>query len=232
MSRGDVLLYGVLPYVAVAVFVVGLAWRYATDQIGWTSRSTQLLESRALRWGSILFHVGALLAIGGHVIGILIPASFTRSIGITDDAYHVIAAVGGIAAAVAVTAGLAILVYRRLRYARVRLTTTRVDVIVFALLAIAILSGFAATVLNAADETFYRESVAPWFRNLIVFNPQPELMVGVSWLLQLHVTVVWVLVAFWPFSRLVHAFSVPLRYLGRRPVIYRSRAAASVRSQT
>jgi nitrate reductase gamma subunit len=227
VSQGDVLLYGVLPYAAAAVFVVGIVWRYTSDQLGWSSRSTQLLESRALRWGSILFHVGALLAIGGHVIGILIPSSLTRSIGIGDEAYHLIATVGGLVAAAAVTAGLAILIYRRIRYSRVRVTTTRMDVLVFALLAAAILTGLAATVLNAVDETFYRESVAPWFRNLLVANPEPALMGGVSWLLQLHVSIVWGLVAVWPFSRLVHAFSVPLRYLGRSPILYRDRAGVA-----
>ena len=230
MSRGDVLLYGVLPYAAVAVFIVGIIWRYTNDQLGWTSRSTQLLESRTLRWGSILFHVGALLAIGGHLIGILVPSSFTRSIGLSDGAYHVIATVGGITAALAVTAGLAILIYRRLRYPRVRRTTTRMDVLVFGLLAAAILTGFAATVWNAADETLYRESVAPWFRNLLVLNPEPGLMSGVNWLLQVHVSVVWVLVAAWPFSRLVHAFSIPTRYLTRSPIVYRERARTPARS--
>jgi nitrate reductase gamma subunit len=232
MSQGDVLLFAVLPYAAIAVFVVGTVWRYATEQSTWTSRSTQLLESRVLRWGSILFHVGALLAIGGHVLGILVPASFTRSIGISDGAYHVIAAVGGILAGLAATVGFTILVYRRVRFPRVRLATTRMDVLVFALLAAAILTGLAASLDNVVDETFYRESVAPWFRHLLVLDPEPAFMVGAAWILKVHVSLVWALYAAWPFSRLVHVWSIPVRYLSRSPIVYRGRAAEPVRSQT
>ncbi len=78
MSRGSVLLYAVLPYAALAVFAVGTAWRYRNDQYGWGARSTQLLESRVLRYGSTVFHLGVLAAIGGHVLGILVPPLLDR----------------------------------------------------------------------------------------------------------------------------------------------------------
>lgn len=225
MNGGGILLYAVLPYVALAVFVVGHLWRYRTDQYGWGARSTQLLESRLLRYASIVFHLGVLAAIGGHVLGLLVPRSWTAAVGISDSAYHVIAVVGGIAAGGAVCFGFALLVYRRLRFPRVRVTTTRADVIVFALLAAGIITGMLATLTNIGDVVHYRESVGPYYRNLLVFNPQPDLMTGseVTLIFQAHVTVVWVLFAFWPFSRLVHAWSVPVDYLRRSPILYRSR---------
>ena len=74
MTVTEALLWVALPYVSTTIFVGGLIWRYHRDQFGWTSRSTQLLESRLLAPGSILFHYGALAAIGGHVLGILVPA--------------------------------------------------------------------------------------------------------------------------------------------------------------
>lgn len=231
MSRGDVLLFTVLPYVAIAIFVVGHWWRYTRDQIGWTSRSTQLLESRALRWGSVAFHLGALAAIGGHILGILVPASLTESVGIDDATYHVIAGVGGVTAGAAVSIGLLILIWRRLHYPRVRATTTRADVITFGLLALTILTGLAATLLNIVDEVAYRESVAPWFRGLLTLDPDPGLMAGINPLFGIHVSLAWLLFAFWPFSRLVHAWSVPLGYFHRRPVIYRSRTATAIRQR-
>jgi nitrate reductase gamma subunit len=225
VSTGELLLYVVLPYAAIAVFVAGHVWRYRNDQYGWTTRSTQLLESRVLKYASNLFHLGLLAAIGGHVLGILIPASWTRAVGVSDDAYHVIALVGGLTAGVAVTAGFVALVYRRLRFPRVRVTTTGMDVATFALLAIGIVTGMLATVTNFGDAVHYRESVAPYFRQLFVFDPEPELMTGanVTFVFQLHVTVVWFLYALWPFSRLVHAWSIPVDYFRRSPVIYRSR---------
>ena len=84
MSAGEILLWVILPYVAITVFVVGHWWRYRTDQFAWTSRSTQLLDRRVLGWASPAFHYGALAAIGGHVIGLCIPPSLTDSLGISE----------------------------------------------------------------------------------------------------------------------------------------------------
>jgi len=225
MSRGEVLLYVVLPYAALAIFLVGHVWRYRSDQYGWGARSTQLLESRVLKYASTIFHIGVLAAIGGHVLGILIPQSWTDAVGISDSAYHVIAVIGGIAAGSAVCVGFAMLVYRRARFARVRVTTTRADVVTFALLGLGIVTGMLATLTNVGDVVHYRESVGPYFRNLMILNPEPELMTGehVTFIFQAHVTVVWLLVAFWPFSRLVHAWSVPVDFPRRSPVLYRPR---------
>jgi nitrate reductase gamma subunit len=231
MDRGTLLLYGVLPYAAIAVFLAGHYWRYRTDQYGWTARSTQVLESRMLRIGSTAFHFGALAAIGGHVLGILIPASWTDEVGISDDAYHVISAIGGITAGTAVIVGFVVLVWRRAVHPRVRVTTTRMDVAVFALLALAIGTGMAVTLTNVVDETHYREHVAPWFRGLLTFDPEPERMEGVTWILQVHVTQVWLLYALWPFSRLVHVWSIPVDWFRRSPVLFRGRTAAGRRAE-
>lgn len=225
MSAWDVALYALVPYVAVAVFVVGHVWRYRRDQYGWTSRSTQMLESRWLRYGSVAFHYGAFAAIGGHVLGVLVPASWTDAAGISEDAYHVISAVGGLVAGLAVAAGLAILVWRRARIPRVRVTTRRMDVAVFALLALGIVTGMAVTVLNSvADNIDYRETVAPWFRSLFALDPDVEAMAGAHWVSQLHVTAVWLLYALWPFSRLVHAWSIPVDWFRRSHILFRGRA--------
>jgi nitrate reductase gamma subunit len=228
VSQGDVLLYAVLPYVALAVFVVGHWWRYRRDQYGWSARSTQLLESRVLKYASTIFHFGALAAIGGHVLGLLVPRSWTEAVGLSDDAYHVIAVIGGLAAGGAVCIGFALLVYRRVRFPRVRVTTTRADVITMGLLALGIVTGLLATITNFGDAVHYRETVAPYFRQLFILDPEPELMTGggVTFIFQLHVTTAWLLFAWWPFSRLVHAWSVPVDYFRRSPIPYRSRATA------
>jgi len=225
VSGSELMLYAVLPYAALAVFAVGHWWRYRTDQYGWGARSTQLLESRVLRFASITFHLGVLAAIGGHVLGLLVPRGWTAAVGINDDAYHVIAVIGGVAAGGAVIVGFAALVYRRLRFPRVRVTTTRMDVAVFALLALGIVTGMLATITNFGDAVHYRETVAPYFRQLFILNPEPELMTGggVTFIFQLHVISVWFLFALWPFTRLVHAWSLPIDYLRRSPIVYRSR---------
>ncbi len=76
-TAAQLFLWVALPYLALGVFIVGHVWRWRYDQFGWTSRSTQLQERRLLKWGSPLFHYGTFAAIGGHVIGILIPERWT-----------------------------------------------------------------------------------------------------------------------------------------------------------
>lgn len=217
--------YVVLPYVALTIGIGGLIWRRRTDQFGWTARSTELLEGRVLRPASVVFHLGVLAAIGGHVMGILVPESWTAAVGISDRDYHVVAVIGGLSAGIAVVIGFAVLLYRRLAFPRVRVTTTNMDLLIFALLAIGIATGMAATVLNISDSVHYRESVAPYFRQIFIFQPDPSLMTGegVATIFQVHVIAVWFLYAAWPFSRLVHAFTVPINYPRRSPIIYRPR---------
>ena len=231
MSRGELLLYAVLPYAAIATFLVGHWWRYRRDQYRWTARSTQILESRWLMVGSNVFHFGALAAIGGHVMGILVPHSWTDAVGLSEGAYHVVAGVGGLVAGVAATLGFVILVLRRIRFPRVRVTTTRWDLVTFFLLAFGISTGMICTIWGTlGEEVRYRETVAPYFRGLLVLDPRPELMTGdedVPFVFQLHVVSMWVLYAAWPFSRLVHAWSIPVDWFRRSPIPYRGRVASA-----
>ena len=225
MSRLDFFLWVVFPYLCLAVFVVGHVWRYRRDQYTWTARSTQMLERRLLMAGSLLLHFGILAAIGGHVLGILVPISWTEAVGVSDDAYHLVALLAGGAAGVAIVAGFAILVYRRLRVARVRVTTSRSDLVLYPVLGAAIVLGMLATAWGTAvDEYAYRESVSPWFRGIFTLRPHEELMTDAAFIFQAHALSAWLLFAVWPFTRLVHAWSVPIAYLGRAPILYRSRS--------
>ena len=95
MSAGEILLWIILPYVAMATFVVGTWWRYRADQFGWTSGSTQLFEQKILGWAGPMFHYGALAAVGGHVIGLMIPKSFTEAVGMSENTYRWFSAIAG-----------------------------------------------------------------------------------------------------------------------------------------
>jgi nitrate reductase gamma subunit len=227
----DVLLWVVLPYVSLTLFIAGHVWRYRYDQFGWTSRSTQLLESRWLAWGSNLFHYGALAAIAGHVLGMLIPDWLTAAVGVSEEAYHVLSAVAGSAAGLVCVAGFVILAVRRAYFARVRRTTSPTDVAVYVLLAIVIGLGIGETLVYSAfgPGYDYRASVAIWFRGIFVLNPRPELMASAPLVYQVHAASAWLLYGLWPFSRLVHAWSLPWQYLGRPYILYRSRYAAGRR---
>ena len=134
MSTLEILLWVVVPYVSLAIFVVGHYWRYRYDKFGWTTRSSQLYERRLLRWGSPLFHFGILFALGGHVIGLGIPESWTEAVGISEAVYHVVAVGIGAIAGVCTLAGLAILIYRRRTVGPVFSATTRNDKFMYVLL--------------------------------------------------------------------------------------------------
>ena len=230
MSAGDVLLWIIVPYVAIAVFVVGHWWRYRRDQFRWTSRSTELLDRGTLGWASPAFHYGALAAIGGHVIGLCIPDSATNAIGIPETTYRWFAGVaGGIAAAVTVI-GLAGLIYRRATSDRVRRTTTRMDMLTYFLLTMLIVLGswmtFGYTLFTDTPEN-YRATISPWWQSLFYLDPKVDAATNAPLIYQLHAIVAW---AFWgtfAFSRLVHAWSIPLQYLGRPYILYRRRFATA-----
>lgn len=223
MNRLDYFLWIVVPYVCLATFVVGHVWRYRRDQYAWTARSTQLLERRLLMVGSNLFHFGILAAIGGHVLGILVPRSWTEAVGVGDSLYHWLAVLAGVLSGAAIVAGLAILLYRRSRIARVRATTTRSDLVLYPVLVIVILFGMLATAWGTTvDRYAYRETVSVWFRGIFTLQPHESLMANASFIFQAHALSAWILLAIWPFTRLVHAWSVPVAYFGRSPILYRS----------
>jgi nitrate reductase gamma subunit len=219
------LLWVAVPYVVIAVFVVGHLWRYRYDKFGWTTRSSQIYENRLLRIGSPLFHFGILGVIFGHVGGLIIPKSWTSAVGISEHVYHLAAVTLGTAAGLATVAGLAILIYRRRTVGPVFTATTRNDKLMYAVLALTIVFGLAATTVeNIFGGGYdYRATVSPWFRSVFMLHPDPDLMRGVPLLFQLHALSALALFAIWPFTRLVHVMTAPVGYLTRPYIVYRSR---------
>lgn len=227
MNVVDILLWVVFPYVAAASFVGGHILRYRYDQFGWTSRSSQTYESTLLRWGSPMFHYGILGVFAGHLVGLLIPREWLYFIGIDEDLYHLGATWLGTAVALVTIAGMVILLSRRGAVRRVARVTSAMDVVMYLFLAASIVLGTIAVVqfqmLGAGYD--YRGSVSPWTRSLLLFQPDASLMTGVPLVFQLHVLASTGLFLIWPFTRLVHVLSVPIGYLFRPYVVYRSRDA-------
>ena len=224
-------LWVIFPYICLAVFVVGHWWRYRYDKFGWTTRSSQLYESRLLRWGSPLFHFGLLGVVGGHIIGLVIPQSWTDAVGISETAYHWIAVIGGMISGIMVMAGLAILIYRRRTVGPVFSATTPMDKTMYFFLALVILLGMWNTIASSIfglggseGHSFnYRESVSVWFRQIFYGQPDASLMTDVPLGFQLHALVAFFLFALWPFTRLVHVFSAPVGYVTRPYIVYRDK---------
>jgi nitrate reductase gamma subunit len=219
------LVWTTVPYLSIVVFVGGLAWRYRYDAFGWTSRSSQLYEGTVLRWGSPLFHSGVILVLVGHVGGLLVPKSWTQAAGISEHAFHLTAVFLGTVSGLATVIGLAILVGRRRLVGSVFTATTRNDKAMYVVLGGVVLLGLAATVgANVVGDGYdYRATIGPWLRSLFTLRPDPAMMAGVPIAYQLHILAAFALLAFWPFTRLVHAFSAPVGYLTRPYLVYRSR---------
>lgn len=230
MNAWHQFLWVIFPYLSLVTFVLGHVYRYRYDQYGWTPKSSQLLERRLLMWGVLLFHWGFLFVFGGHVMGLLVPIEVYRAIGVSDHNYHLLSLWAGTAVGVVALVGILLLNIRRWFIARIRNNTETMRFLTDGLLLVVVFLGLAATVgyriyvnqYNLPAEFEYRENIAPWFRSLFYFSPNPELMLEVPVIFQLHTLSAFVLFALWPFSSLVHVFSVPLGYLRRSYVQYRS----------
>ncbi|OIJ12260.1 respiratory nitrate reductase subunit gamma [Anaerobacillus arseniciselenatis] len=222
----DQFLWLIFPYITLTIFVVGHIYRYNTDQFGWQARSSEFLhKDRNLKWGSTLFHWGIILVFFGHVAGILVPKGFYEIIGISEPLYHWGAIWIGGGAGVITVVGVILLLVRRSTVERIRKNSTRSDFIVLILLSFVILTGFTNTVgYTATGGTFdYRDTVGPWFRGILLFSPNYQLMVGAPIGFQIHILSSFLLFAIWPFTRLVHMWSIPLTYLNRHYIVYRKR---------
>jgi nitrate reductase gamma subunit len=220
----DTVLWVIIPYVCLAIFVGGLLWRYRYDKFGWTTRSSQLYESRLLRWGSPLFHFGILAVFLGHVMGLGVPKSWTEAVGVSEGLYHFMAVSVGAVAGACTFVGMAILIYRRRTTGPVFSATTRMDKLMYLVLGGVIVLGLWNTlVANVIEHYDYRDGVSVWFRGIFRFDLHPELIAEAPIGFQLHGLLAFGLFALWPFTRLVHAFSAPIGYLWRPYVVYRTK---------
>ena len=229
MLAGEIV-WDVAPYVTLAIAVVGSWWRYRYDKFGWTTRSSQLYEARILRIASPMFHFGILVVVVGHVIGLVIPESWTEAVGLSHEAYHVQAVVLGSIAGITTLAGITLLIYRRRTRGPVFMATTANDKLMYVVLALAIVAGLSATLLGSGvvGEAYnYRETVSVWFRSIWILQPRGDLMAEAPLYFQIHVMIGLALFALWPFTRLVHAFSAPIGYLFRPYIVYRSREVSA-----
>ena len=219
------ILWVILPYIVITIFIGGHIYRYQHDQFGWTAKSSEMLEKKKLALGSSLFHWGIFFVIGGHVMGILIPESLYEALGVSEHMYHKIAIGFGLPAGIAALSGLLILTYRRFTDKRIRKTSSAGDLITLVALLFVMTTGLAATFLNIDSKGFdYRTTIGPWFRNIFLFKPDAGLMASVPLWFKLHIIMGYVIFIVWPFTRLVHVFSMPLKYLTRSYVVYRKRA--------
>jgi nitrate reductase gamma subunit len=213
----------IFPYVALTLFVVGHLYRYSTDLYHWNSRSSELLDKGSLRYGITIFHWGIIITFLGHLSGLLTPQWFLTRIGISAELHDFLALFVGKIVGLMAAVGLTLLLVRRLGRPRIARNSSWNDLaIVVFLLAVVSLGTFNAWVPRCD----VLHTVAPWIRSILTFAPQPQLMESVPGTYRIHVIAALAVLAFSPFTRLVHIWSVPIPYLFRRYVVFRRREAS------
>lgn len=162
--------------------------------------------------------------LAGHLVGLFVPMSWTDGLGVGEHAYHLLSLYGGTAAGLLTVGGILLLVYRRRTKAPVFRATTANDKLMYLVLLGAIAMGMIAKLTHASGDGYnYRESIGPWARSPFTLRPDIDRMRGLPVLYQIHAVIGMALIAFIPYSRLVHMFSAPVQYLFRPYVVHRSR---------
>lgn len=209
----DLILFGVFPYVAFALAIGGSLYRYYHDRFTFSSFSSQLLESRQLFWGSVPWHYGIVILLIGHLIGLLIPGGVAAWNGEPLRLY--ILEITAFGLGLLSLLGIAVLMWRRITMPRARVVTTRMDWVLLALLLVQVLTGLYTAIFERWGSFWYLSNAVPYLVSLVTLNPQVQLATSLPMSTQIHALDAFLLVAIYPFSRLVHIFTVPITYLWR-----------------
>ncbi|MCW3476363.1 respiratory nitrate reductase subunit gamma [Limobrevibacterium gyesilva] len=210
-------LFGWYPYVALTVFLLGSLLRFDHAQYTWRTGSSQLLRRKQLIWGSNLFHVGILIIFAGHVGGLLTPVAVFDLLGISHSFKQGLAmAVGGVAG-IACFAGTTMLVHRRLFDPRILATSSFGDIAVLLMLYAQLTLGLLSIPVSAQhmDGTEMIKFMN-WAQGIVTLHPGAAALVAdVNPIFKLHLLLGMTIFLVFPFTRLVHVWSVPVWYLGR-----------------
>jgi len=212
------LLFGIYPYICITVFLLGSVIRFNRDQYSWRSGSSQLLRRRQFMLGSNLFHVGILVIFFGHLIGLLTPITVFDALGVSHGVKQLLSIVVGGVAGVFCLIGLTLLAHRRLFDARIRKTSTVSDILVLLILWVQLVLGLL-TIGVSVGHLDGAEMVRfmAWAQMLMRFDLNAgALLIPAHLLFKLHIVLGLTVFLIFPFTRLVHIWSAPIWYLGRR----------------
>ncbi|MFO1423589.1 MAG: respiratory nitrate reductase subunit gamma [Candidatus Competibacteraceae bacterium] len=226
MNYLDTLLFGVYPYLAGAVFLLGSLARFDRDQFTWKAHSSQILSNKNMRLASNLFHVGILLLFLGHFVGLLTPPEIFHALGVSAGAKQVLAIVAGSIAGSMCFVGLTLLVQRRLNDPRVRANSTRMDIFILLLLYTQLILGLLTIPVSLMHLDGHNMlNLMGWARNIVTFDPVEavEFVSQVGLLFKLHLFLGLTVFLVFPFSRLVHIWSAPVTYPVRPYQVVRQR---------
>lgn len=234
----DFIIFGIMPYAALTILVVGSIARYDRDQFTWKSSSSQLLRRQQLIVGSILFHAGILTIFFGHLLGLFTPVWVLDALGVPHWLKQWMAVIIGGPAGIAALIGATMLLHRRLTDSRIRVTSSAADIVIMVLIWLQLAIGLL-TITQTLQHMDGSEMVRfmTWSQSIITWNLNAWVsVVDVHWLYKLHIFLGLIITALFPFTRLVHiisGFAAPVRYLMRPGYqLVRTRRKSSAASKT
>ena len=209
----NVFLWAVFPYMAVAIAVIVGLYRYFGDRFSFSSQSSQFLENRLSFWGSTMWHYGIILILIPHTLGFLFPKAWAALIA--DQTRLYVLEITGLALAVMAILGLTILIVRRLTNARAQSVTSGMDWVLLAALMVQVVMGFWIAFFYRWGSEWYLHTSVPWLISLAAFNPQIQYVTAMPLPVKIHMINAFIILALFPFTRLVHVVTLPLPYLLR-----------------
>lgn len=212
------ILFGVYPYVALSVLVLGSVIRFDREPYTWRTGSSQLLRRKQLMAGSVLFHLGVLAIFGGHFVGLLTPVIVWDTLGVTHGAKQMLAIVaGGVAGAFAMVGGL-LLLHRRLMDPRVRANSSFTDTAILIMLMAQLTLGLATIPISLTHRDGSEMlKFMYWAQGIFTLRPGvADYIADAHWIFKAHLTLGLTILLVFPFTRLVHMLSAPVWYLNRR----------------
>ncbi len=204
----DHFLFGLYPYICLAVFFLGSWIRFDRDQYTWKSDSSQLLRTGSLRWASNLFHIGVLFLFFGHFVGMLTPHVLYESF-ITAGQKQVLAMVSGGVAGLLAFIGVTLLLHRRLTAPRIRATSKTSDIALLWIFWVQLALGLATIPLSAQHlDGSVMMRLAEWGQRIVTLRGGAvEMLVGTGWIFKAHLFLGMTVFLIFPFTRLVHIWS-------------------------
>ncbi|MCW8847742.1 MAG: respiratory nitrate reductase subunit gamma [Sedimenticola sp.] len=219
--------FGAYPYLAGTIFLLGSWLRFDREQYTWKADSSQLLSNKNMRIASNLFHVGILAVFFGHLVGMLTPHSWFLAVGISDTVHQYIAIYAGLIFGSLCLIGSIMLLLRRLNEPRVRAVSRKRDTFIIGWLLATVALGLSTTVVSfehaAHGDASTMIALTEWVKSVATLSVNANLIQNVDFIFKLHMFFGMTVFLLFPFTRLVHVWSVPLSYLGRAYQIVRVR---------
>ncbi|MGZ9097492.1 MAG: respiratory nitrate reductase subunit gamma [Micavibrio sp.] len=211
-------LFQIFPYISLSILILGSIVRFDRDPYTWRSKSSQILRKKQLYWGSILFHVGILVVLAGHVVGLMTPIAIFDFMHISHGFKQILAmTVGGIAGIFCLI-GLIMLLHRRLFDPRIRANSSFSDIMVLVLLLVQLLLGLGGIPISMQHlDGHEMVKFMNWVQYIVTFRGgAADFVSDVHIIFKLHLVLGMLLFVVWPFTRLVHVWSAPVFYVFRR----------------